>query len=111
MEGKATTRKNEGAYAWKDVPPKTGDPETKEFKGKTYNWCTNHEHPQWSLHSPTSFPNLCKNHPKYAELEAAWTASGGQAKSEKKEKVSAADIQLESALANIESSDSESEDY
>jgi hypothetical protein len=45
--------------------------------GKKHFWCTRHEKPQWSLHNPDSFPNLCKFHPKYAELEAAWTKKGG----------------------------------
>jgi hypothetical protein len=43
-------------------------------------------------------------------MEAAWTASGGGA-SKKDKTVSAADIQLESALAAIGESDSEPDDY
>jgi hypothetical protein len=66
-----TPRKNDGACAWKDVPPKAGEPNKKKVKDKTYIWCTCHKQPQWTLHNPDSFPNLCKYHPKYAELEAA----------------------------------------
>jgi hypothetical protein len=103
-------RKNEGSYAWKDVPPKAGDPKSKGVKGKTYYWCTNHEHPQWSLHNPNAFPNLCKRHPNYSALEAAWTASGSGANGAAKP--TAADIQLDSALAEIEEeSESDSGDY
>jgi hypothetical protein len=105
QDGKKGPRKNDGAYAWKDVPPKTGEPQTKPFKGKTYHWCVNHEHPQWALHNPIAFPNLCKNHPNYATMEAEWNASGGGSKGTG---LSAADIQLEGALACIGDSDSES---
>jgi hypothetical protein len=108
-DGKKGPRKNEGVYAWKDVAPKAGESKTKEFKGKTYNWCVNHEHPQWSLHSPTSFPNLCKNHPNYAAMETAWKAGGGGS-SAPEPGISAADIKLDSALAAIEDSESESEE-
>jgi hypothetical protein len=104
------SRKNDGAYAWKAVAPKTGEPQTKDFKGKTYHWCVNHEHPQWALHNPNSFPNLCKHHPKYSTLEAAWKASGGDP-SAGDTSISAADIKLESALAEMEESDSDSDDY
>jgi hypothetical protein len=105
------SRKNDGVYAWKDVAPKSGEPQTKAFKGKTYHWCVNHEHPQWALHNPTSFPNLCKNHPEYAAMETAWNASGAGASGGATPPLTAADIKLESALAEIEDSDSESEDY
>jgi hypothetical protein len=105
-------RRNEGPYAWKDVPPKSNDPKSKTVKGKTYYWCTNHEHPQWAIHNPDSFPNLCKRHPNYSTMEAAWTASGGSdAPDGKKKGVSASDIQLDSALAEIEGSESDSSDY
>jgi YHS domain-containing protein len=105
-------RRNKGAFAWKDVAPKSGE-KTKTFKGKTYYWCTNHEHSQWTLHNPDSFPNLCKGHPNYAAMEAKWKASGGGEAAESSEAVSAADIKLESALAAIdEESDSDQEgDY
>jgi hypothetical protein len=99
-------RKNEGAFAWKDVAPKAGEPLTKTSKGKTYNWCTNHKCPQWALHNPNSFPNLCKFHLKYDEMKKAWKARGGDLSSDTP---TAADIQLQSALACIGSKlDSES---
>jgi hypothetical protein len=106
-------RRNEGVFAWKDVAPKSGDPLTKTFKGKTYHWCTNHENSQWTLHNPNSFPNLCKGHPDYAAKEAAWKASGGDASSSGDSGVTAADIKLESALAGIdeESESDEEGDY
>jgi hypothetical protein len=110
-DGKTTgPRKNEGAFAWKDVAPKSGDPKTKDFKGKTYYWCTNHAHPQWTLHNPHSFPNLCKLHPNYSTMEAAWKEKGGDAGGGESP-VSAADIKLNSALAEIDDSESESDDY
>ena len=28
--------------AWKLVPPKDGEPRTKNFDGRDYHWCTNH---------------------------------------------------------------------
>ena len=108
QDGKKGPRKNEGSYAWKDVAPKVGDPKSKDVKGKTYYWCTNHEHPQWTLHNPNAFPNLCKRHPNYSTMEAAWTSSGGGVG---KKEPTAADIQLEGALAEIDESESESGDY
>jgi hypothetical protein len=104
-------RKNEGPYAWKDVAPKSGDPNTKSFKGKTYHWCVNHDHPQWTLHNPNSFPNLCKRHPEYAKMEAAWKASGKEGAEAGDSSVTADDIRLDSALAEIDDSDTESDKY
>jgi hypothetical protein len=97
--------KNEGDYAWKDIAPKAGDLDKKQVKGKDCFWCTRHKQPQWTLHNPDSFPNLCKYDPKYAELEAAWKASSNNAG-----EALADDIKLESALAAIQDSESESED-
>ena len=37
-------------YAWKLVPPKTGEPKQKKVNEKTYHWCLKHE--AWTLHSP-----------------------------------------------------------
>jgi hypothetical protein len=111
QDGKKGPRKNEGSYAWKDIAPKAGDSKSKDVKGKTYYWCTNHEHPQWTLHNPNSFPNLCKRHPNYTTMEAAWTASGGGVSSAGKKEPTAADIQLEGALAEIDASESDSGDY
>ncbi len=98
-------RKNDGEYAWKDVAPKAGEPNKKKVNGKDYFWCTRHKQPQWTLHNPDSFPNLGKFHPKYAELEAAWKAG-----SDSTGTATAEDIKLESALAAIQDSESESED-
>ena len=64
----------------------------------------------WTLDNPSAFPNLCKCHPNYLALQAAWTASGGTDK-KKEESVTAADIQLDSALVEIEESDLEPDDY
>ena len=99
-------RKNDGAFAWKDVGPKAGEPSKKTVKGRTYYWCTRHKQMQWTLHNPDSFPNLCKYHPKYAELEAAWKAGGKDGAAA----ATAEDIKLEAALAAIQESDSDSDD-
>jgi hypothetical protein len=103
--GKDCARKNDDEYAWKDVAPKAGEPNKKRANGKDYFWCTRHKQPQWTLHNPDSFPNLCKYHPKYAELEAAWKAG-----SDSTGAATAEDIKLELALAAIQDSESESED-
>jgi hypothetical protein len=103
-------RRNDGAFAWKDVAPKTGDPGKKEVKGKTYYWCTRHKTPQWSLHNPEAFPNLCKFHPNYAAMEKAWKATGDDASGGKPAAATAGDMKLEHALAAIQDSDSETED-
>jgi hypothetical protein len=33
------------------VPPKPGEPETKQVDGKTWHWCIHHM--CWTLHKPT----------------------------------------------------------
>jgi hypothetical protein len=100
-----TPQKNDGAYAWKDVAPKAGKPNKKKVKDKTYFWCTCHKQPQWTLHNPDSFLNLCKYHPKYSELEAAWKAGTSEPNN-----ATADNIQLDTALAAMQDSESESED-
>ena len=35
-------RANTGVWAWKDVPPPAGSPQTKVVETKTYHWCLNH---------------------------------------------------------------------
>jgi YHS domain-containing protein len=102
-------RKKDGAFAWKDVALKTGESSKKEVKGRTYYWCTQHKQPQWSLHNPDSFPNLCKFHPNYAAMETAWKATSGDA-SGGKAAVTAGDMNLDTALATIQDSDSEGDD-
>ncbi len=99
-----THRKDDGTFAWKGVAPKEGEPKSKVVKGKTYHWCTHHANPLWSLHNPDSFPNLCRLNPRYAELEAAHKAGG------KAVEPTAEDITLQSALAAIDNSDSETEE-
>lgn len=37
-------------WAWKDVPPKTGEAKVKNTNGKKYHWC--HHHKRWTLHKP-----------------------------------------------------------
>jgi hypothetical protein len=98
-------RKNDGSFAWKDVPPRAGEPTTNVVKGKTYYWCTHHPNQMWALHNPTAFPDLCRLHPKYVEMEAAHKAKkqGGAGGKE----LTAADIQLSQAMAAIEGSGSE----
>jgi hypothetical protein len=102
-------RQNDGDYAWKDVAPKAGEATKKTVKGKSYYWCTNHLTPLWTLHNPSSFPNLCRYHPKYAELETEWKARKGAGASNKADPT-AADMKLADALAAIQESDSETED-
>ena len=40
-----------GTHAWKMEPPKDGEPTTKQWKGRDYNWCPNHK--AWVQHDPT----------------------------------------------------------
>jgi hypothetical protein len=98
--------KHGGKFAWKDIPPKSGEPKSKSVQGKTYYWCTHHPNPMWALHNPHSFPNLCRSNPRFAELEAAHKqaqrASGGEP--------TASDITLQAALADIQESESESDE-
>jgi hypothetical protein len=35
--------------AWKKVPPKGGEPKTKEQNGKKWNWCEHHQ--AWCIHT------------------------------------------------------------
>jgi hypothetical protein len=90
------------------VPPKAGEPTTKVMNGKTYYWFTHHTNPMWALHNPTAFPDLCRLHPKYTEMEAAHKAKkrGGAGSKEP----TAADIQLSQAMAAINNSETEESD-
>jgi hypothetical protein len=98
-------RKNDGNFAWKDVALKANEPTMKVMNGKTYYWCTHHPNPMWALHNPTSFPDLCRLHPKYTEMEAAHKAKKQGATTDKDPM--AADIKLSQAMAAIEDSGSE----
>jgi hypothetical protein len=99
--GGRTPRKDDGAFAWKGVAPKDGEPKSKVVKGKTYHWCHHHANPLWALHNPDAFPNLCRLNPKYDELEAAHKARG------KGNEPRAADMTLQGALAAIDNLDEE----
>jgi hypothetical protein len=44
-------RQEASGWEWKRIPPRSGEPKTKKFKGKTYHWCTNHN--LWCLHKPS----------------------------------------------------------
>jgi hypothetical protein len=100
-------RGNDGDFAWKNVAPKAGEPKKKVMKGKTYYWCTHHPSPMWALHNPEAFPNLCRLHPKFAELEATFLRSPPV----RKDDPTAADMALQSAMAAIQDSDSDGEDF
>jgi len=41
---------NPASWAWKKVPPKDGEPTTKNRDNKTYHWCQDHS--AWTLHDP-----------------------------------------------------------
>jgi plasmid replication initiation protein len=47
-------------YAWKRVPPKSGEPSTKRMysdgKNKTYHWCPHHN--QWTIHTAAECKRL-----------------------------------------------------
>jgi hypothetical protein len=46
-EGKAD-RNRLAKYAWKKVAPSEGDPKTKQFEDRAYNWCSKHK--MWTMH-------------------------------------------------------------
>jgi hypothetical protein len=56
------------------------------------------------LHNPNAFPNLCKFHPKYNKLEAAWTDSSGD--NHKKPKLNSNNMKLAMAFTSIQVSES-----
>ena len=39
-----------GTHKWRGIPPSEGEPNSKEWKGKTYNWCVKHK--GWVIHDP-----------------------------------------------------------
>jgi hypothetical protein len=47
-------------YAWKRVPPKSGEPSTKRMysdgKNKTYHWCPHHN--EWTIHTAAECKRL-----------------------------------------------------
>jgi YHS domain-containing protein len=100
-----TPRKDEGSFAWKTVAPKEGEPKSKVVKGKTYYWCTNHTNLWWALHNPDAFTNMCRNNPKYAEMEFAHNGSAGTQEGIP----NVGDMRLQDALATIEDSESQGE--
>jgi hypothetical protein len=63
-------------FAWKNVPPKQGEGNTKTIKGKTYNFCPNHNqgNGKWVLHKLSeckggSFKPKDKKEPKREQGE------------------------------------------
>ena len=64
----------ERKYAWKRVPPKSGEPSTKKVysdgKTKTYHWCPYHS--QWTIHSSAECKRLKsgKNKKEYKNRKA-----------------------------------------
>ena len=43
-------KKDAASWAWKEVPPKEGEPKTIKKENKTYHWCEDHS--AWTLHNP-----------------------------------------------------------
>jgi hypothetical protein len=52
-DSNACKRNTKDEWAWKNIPPKVGEPKKKKFKGKTYYWCKQHK--QWTVHSPSEY--------------------------------------------------------
>ena len=58
-------KKDEKRPAWIEVPPKSGESETKQQGGKTYYWCANHK--RWSInprHTTATCKGINANKPK-----------------------------------------------
>ena len=53
-------------WAWKEVPPKEGEPKVKQVNGKTYHWCRYHN--AWTIHTEEEC-NLKDKKPKAKEQE------------------------------------------
>ena len=55
-------------YAWKLVPPASGEPKTKEVNKKTYHFCPNHNNGMgaWVIHHP----NKCDNREEKKDVHA-----------------------------------------
>jgi hypothetical protein len=45
-------------WAWKDKAPTAGQAHTKQFNGKTYHYCPNHE--KWCIHTPAECKGITK---------------------------------------------------
>lgn len=77
-------------WAWKNVPPKGNQSNSKKFEGKTYYWCIHHNkgNGMWTLHKPED----CKSKPKGTEGDDS--TSNDQ-------------VQASAAMAALESSDDE----
>jgi hypothetical protein len=64
----------EGKYAWKRVPPRSGEPSAKKVYSdgitKTYHWCPYHS--QWTIHSPAECKRLKsgRNKKEYKDRKA-----------------------------------------
>jgi hypothetical protein len=49
-KGNGNNRRSNDKWAWKKIPPKDDEPQTKTINGQTYHWCD--EHPAWVVHPP-----------------------------------------------------------
>jgi hypothetical protein len=62
-----TTNQEYKREAWKTVPPKEGQKNTKKHGDRTFNWCPYHaENGMWTIHDPKKCRNAKHpNHPEY----------------------------------------------
>jgi hypothetical protein len=55
MDSKAWAKK----YAWKKIPPSTGEAKTKTFEERVYHWCGKHK--SWTMHTEAQCdPTYCQ---------------------------------------------------
>jgi hypothetical protein len=72
--GSSINQNMEGKYAWKRVPPRSGEPSAKKVYSdgitKTYHWCPYHS--QWTIHSPAECKRLKsgRNKKEYKDRKA-----------------------------------------
>lgn len=64
-------------WAWKKIPPKDGEKDTKEYGGKTYHWCLNHK--AWTVHKTSECRGVDYKKKGNSNNDGATTAMTAQA--------------------------------
>jgi hypothetical protein len=82
--------------AWKKVPPKAGEPKSKEQGGKKWNWCEHHQ--AWCIHHPTE----CELAKKLQASTTTPVANQAETRSSSSSNTSTAYTNLLAHLASIE---------
>jgi len=80
-------------HKWRSLPPKEGEPQSKEWEGKTHNWCTKHK--GWVIHDPKKCTSNIKERLKNDKASPKKTGSP------KRKRLDQSDDQMNRILKSI----------